>query len=70
MNDKDKEILKLSKMLKHWADHNNSHKESFLKWRKIADSKGLKSGVDKLDGAIKKMDESTAYLLSAHEDLK
>ena len=32
MDSQDKEILKLSKLCKHWADHNNSHKESFIKY--------------------------------------
>ena len=57
--------LKLTKLLKHWADHNDSHKESFLKWRDIADTKGLKIVVENLNKAIEMMDKSTEYLLSA-----
>lgn len=66
----DKEILKLSKLCQHWANHNDSHKESFLKWRDIAESKGLSKIVENLDKAIEMMDKCNEYLLSAHEELK
>jgi len=66
----DKEILKLSKLCQHWADHNESHKENFLKWRNIADSKGLKKVVEKLESAIEMMDKCTEYLISAQKELE
>ena len=69
MDKKSKEILKLSKLLKHWADHNDSHKESFIKWRDIALNNGLNSISEKLNKAIDMMDKSTEYLLSAHDEL-
>jgi len=65
----DKDILKLSKLCKHWADHNDSHKESFLKWRDIAKSKGLESVVENLNKAIEMIDKCSEYLLTAHEKL-
>ena len=65
----DKEILKLSKLCKHWADHNDSHKENFLKWRDIAKSKGLETVVENLDKAIKMLDRCNEYLLTAREGL-
>ena len=58
----DKEILKLSKLCQHWADHNESHKENFQKWRNIADSKGLIKVVEKLESAIEMMDKCNEYL--------
>ncbi len=70
MEKKNKDILKLTKLLKHWADHNDSHKESFLKWRDIAKNNGLDGIVDKLNKAIELMDESTKYLLLAHDELE
>ena len=70
MAQKDKKILKLEKMLEHWADHNESHKKSFLKWRDIAEVKGLLSVAGKLDEAVEFMDKCTAKLLSAHQELK
>lgn len=69
MDKKDKEILRLSKLCKHWADHNDSHKESFLKWRDIAKEKGLDSIVGKLNKAIEMLDKCNEYLLSAYKEL-
>jgi len=66
----DKEILKISKLCQHWADHNDSHKTSFLKWRNVAESKGLRNVVENLDKAIQMMDECTKYLLLAQKELR
>ena len=65
----EKQILKLSKLCEHWAAHNNSHKESYTKWRAVATEKGLDSVAEKLNKAIEMMDKSTEYLLSAKEEL-
>ena len=65
----EKEILKLSKLCEHWAAHNNSHKESYIKWRDIAREKGLLTVAEKLDKAIEMMDRSTENLLSARKDI-
>ena len=65
----EKQILKLSKLCEHWAAHNNSHKESYTKWRAFATEKGLDSVAEKLNKAIEMMDKSTEYLLSAKEEL-
>ena len=70
MDKQDKDILKLSKLLKHWADHNNSHKESFIKWRDVAKKKDLDSIVDKLDNAIEMIDKCNEYLLEANKELE
>ena len=63
----DKQLLKLSKLCEHWANHNESHKESFVKWRAIAKEKNLTSVVENLNNAIEMMDKCTEYLLSAKE---
>ena len=70
MSRQDKEILKLSKLCQHWANHNESHKASFLKWRTIAHEKGLESVVENLENAIKMMDNCNEYLLSASRDIE
>lgn len=70
MDKQDKDILKLSKLLKHWADHNNSHKESFIKWRNVAKNKGLDSIVDNLNKAIEMMEKCNEYLLMANKELE
>ncbi|MFX1376948.1 MAG: hypothetical protein ACFFA0_14175 [Promethearchaeota archaeon] len=69
MEKQDKEILKLSKLCKHWADHNDSHKENFSKWRDIAKSKGLETVAENLKNAIKMLDKCNAFLLAAHNEL-
>ncbi len=66
----EKEILKLSKLCEHWAAHNNSHKENYIKWRDIAREKSLFAVAEKLDKAIAMMDKSTEFLLSARRDLE
>ncbi|UCC19746.1 MAG: hypothetical protein JSV62_00270 [Promethearchaeota archaeon] len=70
MDKEDKDILKLSKLCKHWADHNDSHKENFLKWRNIANDKGLRSVVENLDNAIEMLDRCNEYLLEANKALE
>jgi len=70
LDKQDKDILKLSKLLKHWADHNNSHKESFKKWRDVAKNKGLDSIVDNLNKAIEMMEKCNEYLLEANKELE
>jgi len=65
----DKEILKLSKLCKHWADHNDSHKENFSKWRDIAKIKGLENVVENMNKAIEMLDKCNEYLLAARESL-
>ena len=66
----DKEILKLSKLCEHWAKHNESHKENFIKWRDIAKSKELNKVVENLNNAIEMMDKCNEYLLLAQKELK
>jgi len=65
----DKQLLKLSKLCEHWANHNESHKENFIKWRDIAKEKGLDSVVEKLNKAIEMMDKSSEYLLAINKEL-
>jgi hypothetical protein len=69
MEKQDRDILKLSKLCKHWADHNNSHKENFSKWRDIAQNKGLETVADNLNNAIEMLDQCNKYLLAAHNEL-
>ena len=66
----DKQILKLSKLCEHWANHNDSHIDSFIKWRDVAREKELITVVEKLDKAIEMMDKCTEFLLSARKALE
>ena len=69
MDKKEKDILKLSKLLEHWAEHNNSHKESFTKWRDIAKNHKLDSIADNITRAIEMLDKSTEFLLKAQKEV-
>ncbi|MFW9971823.1 MAG: hypothetical protein ACFFDF_16665 [Candidatus Odinarchaeota archaeon] len=70
MYKQDKDILKLSKLCKHWAEHNDSHKENFLKWRNIAKEKGLESVVGNLEKSIEMLDKCSEFLLTANKELE
>ena len=70
MDFNDKEIIKLAKYLKHWADHNESHNQSLLKWSEIAKKRGLETVAEKINKAIEMMEKSSEYLLSAQKELK
>ncbi|MFO7796358.1 MAG: hypothetical protein ACQERB_11855 [Promethearchaeati archaeon] len=65
-----RKISKLKKLLEHWAEHNDSHKESFVKWREIAREEGLISVVENLDKAIEKIDECSEFLRNAHQEIQ
>jgi len=67
---RDKDIQKLSKLCLHWANHNDSHKENFLKWRNIAENKKLNNVVKNLDKAIEMMDKCNEYLLFVNKELE
>ncbi|MHA1804497.1 MAG: hypothetical protein ACTSU4_08170 [Promethearchaeota archaeon] len=69
MNGKEKELLKLKKLLKHWAEHNDSHVESFIKWRDIAKSHGLEFIAERLNRAIEQMKLCNNHLIAAHDAL-
>ncbi|MFX0057328.1 MAG: hypothetical protein ACFE85_09095 [Candidatus Hodarchaeota archaeon] len=64
-----KQILKLSKLCEHWAIHNDSHKESFQKWREVAKNMNLYSVAENLNKAIEMMDKCNIYLLEAKKQL-
>ncbi|MFW9945402.1 MAG: hypothetical protein ACFFDX_01090 [Candidatus Odinarchaeota archaeon] len=66
----DKEIFKLSKLCEHWANHNESHKENFEKWRTKAKEMKLTEVVNNLNKAIEMMDNCNNYLLKAKKELE
>jgi len=65
----EKQLQKLSKLCEHWANHNNSHKESFQKWYDIAKEMRLNSVAENLNKAIEMMDNCNIYLLEAKKQL-
>jgi hypothetical protein len=70
LDKQDKDIIKLTKLCKHWADHNDTHKENFLKWRNIAKEKGIESVATNLDKAIEMLDNCNKFLLAVNSELE
>lgn len=70
MTKKDKDLQKLGKYLKHWADHSESHKEKYIEWQRVAESKGWDQIGEKLKNAIARTDEAIEELLSAYDSLE
>ena len=66
----DKQKLKLMKLCEHWADHNDSHIESFKRWYEVAKELQLDSVADDLMNAINAMNKSTEFLISAKQKLE
>jgi nickel/cobalt exporter len=66
----DKDVLKLKKLCEHWANHNISHKESFEKWKNIANDLGLNSVAQNLDNAMAMMDKCNEYLIAAKNEIE
>ncbi len=65
-----KNVEKLAKLLIHWVNHNDSHKESYEKWKNIAKEEGLLSVAECIDKAIELLDKSTEFLLKANTKIK
>jgi len=66
----DKQLLKLKKLCEHWADHNVSHKESFEKWRLIAQESGLPEVAENLSNAMSMMDKCNEFLYLARDKVE
>lgn len=66
----DKKLLKLEKLCEHWAEHNNSHKENFQKWKNIAIEFGYDSVASNLDNAMEMMDKCNEFLIAAKNGIK
>ncbi|TXT62289.1 MAG: hypothetical protein BAJALOKI1v1_980003 [Promethearchaeota archaeon] len=64
-----KNIKKLEKLLEHWAEHNDSHRESFEKWKDIAEQENLNTVAEYLEKAIEMIDKSSDYLRKAHDEM-
>jgi hypothetical protein len=64
-----KNIKKLKKLTEHWAEHNDSHRENFEKWKAIAKEEGLDRVVEHLQKAIEMIDKSSEYLRKAYEEI-
>jgi len=62
-------VERLKKKLEHWAEHNKEHAESFRKEAREAEEIGLVDVSKRLKGAAKSMEESSALLEAARDEL-
>ncbi len=60
---------KLEKLVSHWIDHNDSHKETFHTWAARAENKGLTVVAKKIEEAATVSDQVTALLKQALTEL-
>lgn len=61
---------KLEKLLTHWIDHNESHKDTFFTWAKRAKEAGIDQVAGKIEEVGKLSEKVTALLKEAEDELK
>jgi len=62
-------VERLKKKLEHWAEHNKEHAESFRKAAREAEEIGLVDVSRNLKEAGKSMEEASALLEAARDEL-
>jgi len=62
-------VERLKKKLEHWAEHNKEHAERFRKAAREAEEIGLVDVSRRLREAAKSMEESSALLEAARDEL-
>ena len=61
---------KLHHLLEHWCEHNASHREEFERWAGRARNAGLPAVAAAIGDAGRALDEATACLQRAREQLR
>ncbi len=61
------EKKKLSVVIEHWIEHNESHKDEYKKWAQTAGLLGLDSVKAEIEEAIQKISEANQHLSKAGE---
>lgn len=61
---------KLEKLVAHWIDHNDSHKDTFFTWADRAKDDGLATVADKIKQAGELSQQVTDLLKQAEKDLE
>lgn len=64
------EKKKLSVVIEHWTEHNESHMDEYRKWAKRAEELGLKSVVGEIEEAIGSLSQTNLHLKKALNELK
>lgn len=53
---------KLSVVIEHWIEHNESHREEYKKWAQTAGDLGLDSVRAEIEEAVEKLSQSNKHL--------
>ena len=61
---------KLSVVIEHWIEHNESHKGEYKKWAQIAGELGLDSVRAEIEDAIEKISQANQHLAKAEKILQ
>lgn len=61
---------KLSVVIEHWIEHNESHKEEYKKWAQTAGELGLDSVKAEIEEAMGKISQSNQHLAKALNTLQ
>ena len=61
---------KLSVVIEHWIEHNESHKGEYKKWAQTAGELGLDSVKAEIEGAMGKISQSNQHLAKALNTLQ
>ncbi len=56
---------KLSVVIEHWIEHNQSHEGEYKKWAQTAGELGLDSVKAEIEEAVKKISEANRHLAEA-----
>ena len=59
------EIKKMSIVIEHWIEHNQSHMDEYRKWARRADELGLKQITVEIEEAIRALSLSNRHLEKA-----
>ena len=62
-------LNKITNLIEHWIEHNNSHIESFNSWAEEIEQADFAQSAKSIKLAAQKMNESNEYLKSALEEL-
>jgi len=61
---------KLSVVIEHWIEHNESHKGEYKKWAQTAGELGLDSVKAEIEEAVEKISEANRHLAKAEKILQ
>jgi t-SNARE complex subunit (syntaxin) len=56
---------KLSVVIEHWIEHNESHKDEYKRWAQTAGELGLDSVKTEIEEAVEKLTQSNQHLEKA-----